>query len=159
MVAEQEKKAVRGKWLYWTGGVLTGALAIILSEGVMIATTKAFGVAKATLLRVVFTIPASWMVIYLATRARLNVGFSQWLAKREASLSKRARMAVEGGKWFVIGNTALFLGPIITSILMLMIGFKARLVYVYAAVFAVIVAWLWAAFYSGMLWGLAKIFV
>ena len=147
------------KVLYWLGGILIGALGIVFSEGTMIAATKMFGVTKATLLRVLFTIPASWLVIYLATQAHASTRFTRWLINREAHLSKSAKLAVSGGKWFIIANTAIFLGPVIASILMLMIGFSGKKVYVYSAICAVMCAWLWSAFYSGMLWGLAKFFV
>lgn len=142
--------------LYWLIGVFFAILFVVFMEGSLIATTKLFGVARATLIRVSITIPLSWLVIYLATKSGRSLGFSNWIKAKEAKLSKSAKAAFEGGKFLVVLNTAVFLGPIIASILMLMIGVKAKLVYVYAVICAFLCAWLWSMFYCGMLWGIAK---
>ena len=146
------------KNLYWIVGVILAILSIAFVEGTLIATTKIFGVTKATLIRVSFTIPLSWLVIFLATKSKKNVHFSNWFASKEAKLSRKAQVAVEGGKFIAIVNTAIFLGPIIASILMLMVGLKAQRVYIYAVLCAFLSAWLWCAFYSGMLCGLGRLF-
>ena len=142
--------------LYWLIGALFAILFVIFMEGSLIATTKLFGVARATLIRVSITIPLSWLVIYLATKSDRSFHFSNWLKEKEARLSKSAKVALQGGKFLAVLNTAIFLGPIIASILMLMIGIKARLVYIYAVISALLCAWLWSMFYCGMLWGIAK---
>lgn len=145
------------KNILWLLGASAAAAALILTEGSIIVATKIFGVTKATLLRVVFTIPLSWLVIYLATRSKKSFGFSSWLEARQAKLSGKARAAVEGGKFLVVVNTAIFLGPIVASILMLMIGITLQRIYIYAVLCAFLSAWLWAAFYSGLLCQLARI--
>lgn len=145
------------KNMYWIIGGSLAILFLIFTEGSLIVATKLFGVMKATLLRVLVTIPFSWAVIYLSTKTNRSYQLSNWLAKREARLSKYARMTVEGGKFLVVLNVAIFFGPIVASILMLMIGLKAKMVYFYAVLCALLSAWLWSAFYSGMLWGVGKV--
>ena len=146
------------KNLYWLVGILFAIIVVVFLEGSLIVTTKFLGVTKATLLRVSFTIPLSWIVIYLATKSNSNIYFRTWLAKKEANLSKRARTVVNGGKVIAVLNAALFLGPIIASILMLMIGIEIKRIYLYAVGCALLCAWAWCAFYAGVFWGLGKIF-
>lgn len=144
--------------MYWLAGILITVIGLTFVEGSLILTTKLFGVTKATLIRVSCTIPLSWLVIYLSTKTRRSFRFSNWLAAKEAGLSKTAKTALKGGKIIAVVNTAAFLGPIIASILMLMMGVKARKAYIYAVPCAFLCAWLWCAFYSGMLWGIGKVF-
>lgn len=146
------------KNLHWLAGILLTAGAFIFTEGSLIATTKVLGVTKATLLRVSFTIPISWFVIYLSTKSKSSRRFHDWLARKEASLSRRAQVVMKSGKAIAVLNAAIFLGPIIASILMLMIGIEAKRAYLYAIFCAILCAWTWCAFYSGMFWGLGKIF-
>jgi hypothetical protein len=148
--------AVLRKNILWLLGAIAALTALILIEGSMVVTTKLFGVMKATLLRVVITIPLSWLVIYLATRSKKSFRFTNWLAARQAKLSNKARVAIEGGKFVVVVNTAIFLGPIVASILMLMVGITPRRIYGYAVLCAFLSAWLWSAFYSGLLWQLTR---
>lgn len=145
------------KNLYWFAGVVLTTAALIFTEGTLIVTARTLGVLKATALRAVFTIPLSFLVIYLATKSNHNHRFQSWLKKKEAELSSRVRAVVDGGKALAVLNTALFLGPIIASILMLMIGFEARKVYVYAFFLAIASAWAWCSFYSGLFLGVEKI--
>jgi len=158
------KKVLTGHWtddmrrsLLWLAGVVVTVSAVLFTEGTIIAATKLFGVTRATLLRVVFTIPLSWLVIYLATRSKKSLGFTKWLDERQRKLSGKAKAAVEGGKFLVVVNTAIFLGPIVASILMLMLGISGRRIYAYAVICAFLSAWLWAAFYGGILCELARI--
>jgi hypothetical protein len=150
-------EAVR-KNIYWVTGILLTVFCVVIGEGMLIVTTKVFGVVKATFLRVLFTIPLSWLVIYLATRYGRSPYFQAWLEKKKAGLSDRARAIVKGGEVLAIANAAIFLGPIIASILMLMIGLAARRVYFYAVLCALLCAWVWCLVYSGVLWGLGKVF-
>lgn len=156
------KKVFKDSWiddmrrsLLWLAGVIVAVSAVLFTEGTIIAATKFFGVVRATLLRVVFTIPLSWLVIYLATRSKKSLKFTKWLDERQRKLSGKAKAAVEGGKFLVVANTAIFLGPIVASILMLMLGVSGRRSY--AVICAFVSAWLWAAFYGGILCELARI--
>ena len=127
-------------------------------EGSLLATTKIFGIMKATLIRVSFTIPLSWLAIYLLSNTNTSARVREWFAKKQARLSKRAKIALEGGKFLIVVNTAIFLGPILASILMLMIGVQVKRVYFYAVLSALLSAWLWACFYGGVCWSFDKIF-
>ncbi|MDD5422290.1 MAG: hypothetical protein WC592_04975 [Candidatus Omnitrophota bacterium] len=146
------------KDVYWIAGIALTAVGFIFTEGTLIATTKMFGVVRATLLRVVFTIPLSWLVIYLSTNADVSLRFRDWVEKKREGLSSRAQAIVKGGEFIAVLNTTVFLGPIIASILMSMIGVNTRRIYLYAVFCAFLSAWAWCAFYSGMFWGLGKIF-
>jgi len=145
------------KNFYWITGLLITALGFIFFEGWLIVSAKVFGPLRATALISALTIPPSWLIIYLSTRYGNTGRFGEWLSKKEASLSRRAQRAVEGGKFVAILNTTVFLGPIITSILMLMLGFESRKVYFYAVISAVICAAIWCSFYSGLFWSFEKI--
>lgn len=127
-------------------------------EGSFLVTTKIFGIVKAALIRVTFTIPLSWLAIFLCARTNVSVRTRGWFEKKQAQLSKRAQMALKGGKFFVVVNTAIFLGPVLASILMLMIDIKVRRAYFYAILCALLSAWFWACFYGGVCWSFDKIF-
>ena len=145
------------KKLYWIAGILLTILGLIVTEGSLIATTRIFGVMKATLIRVAFTIPLSWLAIYLCAGTNTSAKVRAWFAKKQASLSGRARLAVAGGEFLVILNTAVFLGPIIASILMIMVGVQGKRLYFYAVLCALLCAWTWSCFYGGVCWSIGKI--
>ena len=146
------------KKLYWLGGTLLAVLGIILLEATVIATIKIFGVVKATFIRVAFTIPLSWIAIYLCLGTNTTANIRSWVSRKQAALSKRAQLALSGGKFFVILNTAIFLGPILASILMIMVGIQGKKLYLYAVLCALLSAWTWSCFYGGVCWSFAKIF-
>ena len=144
------------KRLYWFAGILLAILGVIVAEGSLIATTKLFGILKATLLRVSFTIPLSWLAIFLCAKANVSARVRGWILEKQARLSKRARLAVKGGEFFVILNTTIFLGPILASILMVMLGIRGKKIYLYAVLCALLCAWMWCCFYGGVCWGVTK---
>lgn len=145
------------KNLYWIAGILLTILGLIFTEGSLIATTKIFGVMKATLIRVAFTIPLSWLAIYLCESTQTSAKVRAWFDKKKASLSGKAKLAIAGGKFLVIVNTAVFLGPIVASILMIMVGVHGKRLYFYAVLCALLSAWAWSSFYGGVCWGCAKV--
>ncbi len=145
------------KAFVWTVGTLLTILGIVIFEGSLIAATKIFGIMKATLIRVVFTIPLSWLAIFLCAGTNASANVRGWFEKKQASLSRKAQLAVAGGKFFIIINTAIFLGPILASILMLMVDIRVNRVYFYAVLCALLSAWAWSCFYGGVWWGIGKI--
>ena len=147
---------MKNKKLYWIIGIIFTILGLAIPEGSLIATTRVFGVMKATLIRVAFTIPLSWLAIYLSAGTNTSAKVRAWFASKQASLSERARLAVKGGEFLVIVNTAIFLGPILASILMVMIGIQGKRLYFYAVLCALLCAWVWSGFYSGICWGICK---
>ncbi len=149
---------ILNKKTYLASGFLLAVLGLVLMEGSFLATVKLFGIMKATLIRVVFTIPLSWLAIYLFGNTNTSARIRDWFQKKQESLSRRAQLAVEGGKFFIIVNTAIFLGPVIASILMLMVGIEKKRIYYYAVICAFLSAWLWSCFYGGVCWGFGKIF-
>ena len=149
---------MKNKKLYWIIGVLLTIAGLIITEGSLIATTRIFGIMKATLIRVAFTIPLSWLAIFLCAGTNTSAKARAWFAQKQSSLSERARLAVAGGEFLVILNTTIFLGPIVASILMVMIGVQGKRIYFYAVLCALLCAWAWSCFYGGVFWGLGKIF-
>ena len=143
--------------LYWIAGILLTVLGLIITEGSLVATTRIFGVMKATLIRVAFTIPLSWLAIYLCASTHTSANIRAWFAKKQAALSEKARLAVAGGEFLVVVNTAIFLGPILASILMVMIGVQGKRIYFYSALCALLCAWAWSSFYGGVCWWFCKI--
>ena len=148
---------MKNKKLLWILGIALTILGLIVTEGSLIATTRIFGVMKATLIRVAFTIPLSWLAIFLCAPTNTSAKVRAWFTNKQASLSKRAKLAVAGGEFLVIVNTAIFLGPILASILMVMIGIQGKRLYFYAVLCALLCAWVWSGFYSGICWGICKI--
>ncbi|MFA6320380.1 MAG: hypothetical protein WCY36_00795 [Candidatus Omnitrophota bacterium] len=145
------------KKVYFSSGVLIAIAGIIFIEGSFAVTVKLFGVVKATFIRMLFTIPLSWFAIFLFANANVSIRVRKWITKKQESLSRRAQLAIEGGKFFIIVNTAIFLGPILASILMLMVGIQGRRVYFYAVLCALLSAWIWSCFYGGVCWGFTKV--
>ena len=148
---------LRNKKLYWIAGILLTILGLIFTEGSIIVTTKIFGVMKATLIRVAFTIPLSWLAIFLCEGANTSANVRAWFKKKQDSLSGKARLAMAGGKFFVIVSTAVFLGPILASILMIMVGVQGKRLYFYAVLCALLCAWAWSCFYGGVCWGVTRV--
>jgi len=151
------KKSLREN-LYWITGIFLTVIGFIFFEGWLIFASKKFGALKATAIISAITIPVSWVVIYLAVISKAGSPFGRWLAKKEEHLSRRAKAAVESGKFIVILNTSVIFGPILASILMLMLGLDHRKVYVYSAFSAILCAGIWCSFYAGVFWGIGKIF-
>ncbi len=149
---------LRNKKIYWIFGILSAILGLIVTEGSMIVTTKMFGVMKATLIRVAFTIPLSWLAIFLCAGTNTSAKVRAWFAGKKASLSRKAQLAMTGGKFLVIVNTAVFLGPILASILRVRVGAHGKRLYFYAALCALLSAWVWSCFYGSVCWGFGKIF-
>lgn len=145
------------KKLYWIAVIALAILGFIITEGSLIATTKIFGIMKATLIRAAFTIPLSWLAIFLCAGTNTGAKVRAWFAKKEASLSERARLAIAGGEFLAIVNTAIFLGPILASVLMVMIGVHGKRIYFYAVLCALLCAWTWSSFYGGVCWWFGKI--
>ena len=98
----------KNKKLYWFAGILLTVLGLAFTEGSLLATTKLFGVIKATLIRVAFTIPLSWLAIYLSAKTNTSARVRNWILKKQAELSGRARAAVAGGEFFMILTTTIF---------------------------------------------------
>lgn len=141
----------------WLGGSVTAVVVFILAEGWLILTVKFFGFLWSTVIVTVIPLLIAWGVIYISARSRNIKRFNDWLTRKEEALSKRAKKAAEGGKFIAVFNTALLLGPIIASILMLMLGVDRRRIYVYAVFCAILCAVAWCGFYSGIFWGIHSV--
>ncbi|MBL7157081.1 MAG: hypothetical protein ISS92_02835 [Candidatus Omnitrophica bacterium] len=142
----------------WFTSIAVTALFYIFAEGWVILAAKLYGALWATVIVSAVTTPVVWLVIYMATRSNANRFLRDWLAKKEAELSKRAKVAVKGGKIFAVLNATIFLGPILASLLMLILGIAVRRVYVYAVLSAILCAGVWCSLYAGVFWGISKIF-
>ncbi|MDD5439703.1 MAG: hypothetical protein PHS37_05925 [Candidatus Omnitrophica bacterium] len=152
-----EKMALVKNNLHIIIGIVGTVIGFIFAEGWLIATARFCGALWGTVIVSVVTIPLSWLIIYLSAH-NTNRGFREWLADKEAGLSRRAQAAVKGGKTLVLVNTLIFLGPVVMSILMLMFGFERRKAYLYSGVGAVFCAGIWCSFYAGMWWGVDRLF-
>ncbi len=103
------------------------------------------------------TLLLSWIVIYVSSRAR-NIGrFRDWLKEQEVELSGRAKTAVQGGKVLAVANTAVFLGPMVAAVLMLMLGIRKEKVYLYSIFCSLLCAVVWSGFYSGIFWEIHRV--
>jgi len=142
----------------WFAGIAVTALAFIFAEGWIMLAVKLFGGLWATVIVSAVTTPVAWLVIYMATRSNVNRFLKDWISKKEAELSRKAKAAVKGGEVLVVLNTTIFLGPIIASLLMLILGVAVRKVYVYAVLSAILCAGIWCSLYAGVFWEISKIF-
>ncbi len=118
---------------------------------------KLFGFWGGAAIVTLVTLILSWIVIYVSSGAR-NIGrFRDWFKEKEVELSGKARCAVQGGKTLVVANAAVFLGPMVAALLMLMLGVRRDKVYFYSIFCSLLCAVLWSGFYSGIFWGIHKI--
>lgn len=147
------KKGI-AKDLSWLGGITLTVIAFIFAEGWLILAVKLFGFAMATVIVTIVTLFLSWLVIYASSGSH-NIGrFRDWLLRKEGNLSGQAKVAMKSGKMLAVLNTTVFLGPIVASVLMLMLGFERRRVYVYSIFCALLCAIIWCGLYSGIFWGI-----
>ena len=145
------------KNILWLGGITVTVLWYIFAEGWLIAVVKLFGFWGGAAIVTLVSLILSWLVIYVSSGAH-NIGrFRDWLKEKEAGLSGKAKAAMQGGKTLVVANTAVFLGPMVAAILMLMLGIQKNKVYIYSIFCALLCAVVWSGFYSGVFWGIHKI--
>ena len=145
------------KWLLWLGGITLTVLWYVFAEGWLILVVKLFGFWGGTAIVTLVTLAIAWGVIWFASGVGKSGRFASWLKEEEAGLSQRAKAAVNGGKALVVANTAIFLGPMVAAILMLMFGIERGKVYIYSIYCAFLCAIVWSAFYSGIFWGIREI--
>ena len=88
--------SLAGLVAYLLAGILLTIVGLIFTEGSLIVTTRIFGVMKATLIRVAFTIPLSWLAIFLCEGTKTSAKVRAWFARKKASLSRKAQLAVTG---------------------------------------------------------------
>ncbi|MFA6079406.1 MAG: hypothetical protein WC779_06655 [Candidatus Omnitrophota bacterium] len=142
--------------LSWIGGIALTVLIYIFAEGWLILVVKIFGFTIGTAIVTLVTLALSWLVIYYSSGAR-NIGkFRDWIKEKEGHLSTVAKGAMNGGKALAVVNTTVFLGPIVASILMLMLGLDRKRVYIYSVMCALGTAIIWCGLYSGVFWGIHK---
>lgn len=146
------------KGMLWLGGIGAAVLFYILAEAWLILVVKVFGFFAGAAIVTLVTLMLSWLVIYVSSGSRDVGRFRNWIKKREAELSGRAKAALEGGMALMVANTAVFLGPMVAAILMLMLGVRKEKAYFYSVFCAILCAVVWSGFYSGVFWGIGKIF-
>ncbi len=118
---------------------------------------KLFGFWGGAAIVTLVTLILSWIVIYVSSGTR-NIGrFRDWLKEKEVELSGKAKAAVQGGKVLVVANTAVFLGPMVAALLMLMLGIRRNKIYLYSIFCSLLCAVVWSGFYSGIFWEIRKI--
>ena len=141
----------------WLGGIAITVIWFVFAEGWLILVVKLFGFWGGTAIVTLVTLILSWIVIYVSSRAR-NIGrFRYWLKEKEVELSGKVKSALEGGKALVVVNTAIFLGPMVAALLMLMLGVRRNKVYFYSIFCSLLCAVVWSGFYSGIFLGIHKI--
>jgi hypothetical protein len=149
-----DRPAAADKNAYWFGGIGLTVLGYIFGEGWIIVAVKVLGFTAATFIVTVITMLLAWGVIYVISGSAKVTFIHDWLIKKEEAMSRRAQMAVKGGKALAVLNAAVFLGPIISAMLMLAFGFERKKVYVYSVYCAFLCAAVWCGLYSGMFWGI-----
>ena len=156
---QANKKKGITNYLSWLGGIALTVIWFIFAEAWLIIVVKIFGFWGGTAIVTLVTLVMSWIVIYISSRARNVTRFRVWLKRKEAELSGRAKQALRGGKVLVVANTAVFLGPMFAALLMLMLGARRKRVYFYSIFNSLLCAVVWSGFYSGIFWGIHKMFV
>ena len=145
------------KGLGWMGGIGLTVLGYVLAEGWLIAVVKIFGFWGGALIVMLVTLVLSWIVTYFASGACKAGRFQNWLKQKEVELSGKMKAAMQGGKTLVVINVAIFLGPMVAALLMLMLGIGKNKVYFYSIFSCLLCAVFWSGFYSGIFWGIHKI--
>ena len=151
------KDATKKMTLLGSGAILA-ILGYLLGEGWIMVTAKHLGFIKGSLFVSAITVSVCWVVVYLLCDIRFSAVVRNWFKEKEAILSHKAKMAVEGGKFAVIANTAIFISPTLAAVLMVMLGIEGRRLYAYAALGAVSCSVLRCAVYCGVFWGAGKLF-
>lgn len=145
------------KNLCWLGGITLTVVWYIFAEGWLILMVKLFGFTLSMVIVTLILIALSWIVIYVSSGSR-NIGrFREWLKEKEGELSGKAKAAMGPGKVLVVANTAVFLGPMVSAILMLMLGLQRKKVYIYSIFCAFLCAISWCGFYSGIFWEIHRV--
>lgn len=143
----------------WIAGILFTIIGFVFAEGWIILAVDVLGFVKSTIVVAVISIIFSWVVIYLSAKSSGNNFLKEWFSKKETEMTKHAKIALKSGKFIAVVNTAVFLGPIFASLLMLVLGIETKKVYIYAIFCAFLCASVWCGLYSGVFWGVDKIFV
>ncbi|MEW5757946.1 MAG: hypothetical protein AB1755_00530 [Candidatus Omnitrophota bacterium] len=146
------------KYLCWLGGGIATVLWYIFAEGWLILMVDLFGFFGSTIIVTLVTVILSWLIIYASKNSSKLDRLQNWLVGKEGDLSKKAQAAMKSGKILVVANTAIFLGPMVATFLMLMMGIKAKKVYIYSIFCALLCAIVWCGLYSGIFWEIHKIF-
>lgn len=144
--------------LGWAGGITLTVLWYILAEGWLILVVKLFGFAGSMAIVTLVTLVLAWIVLYISSSSR-NIGrFRDWLLEKEKELSGRAKKAaVKGGKVLAVANTAVFLGPMVAAVLMLMFGIEKKKIYIYLVFCSLLCALFWCSLYSGIFWEINRL--
>lgn len=145
------------KYLCWLGGIVATVIWYVFSEAWLILMVDLFGFAWSTIIVTIATLALSWLVIYASVNSNKLSRLRDWLVGKEGNLSKKVQVAMKSGKVLVVANTAIFLGPMVAAFLMLMLGLKARKVYIYSIFCALLCAIFWCGLYSGIFWEIHKI--
>lgn len=145
------------KIFYWLSGITLTALWYIFAEGWLILVVKIFGFFWGSIIVTLVTFLLACIVIHLATGSHKFTKFSEWLKEKEESLSNRAKTAVTGGKVLAVANTAIFLGPMVSAILLLMFNIEKKKVYLYSVFCSILCAVFWSGFYSGVFLGISHL--
>ncbi len=154
-----DRDAVTARSLRWFGGIALTVLVYIFAEGWLILVVKIFGFKAGTVIVTLVTLILSWMVIYFSSGSRGIGRFRDWFLEKERNLSIYAKGAMNGGKTLAVVNTTILLGPIVASILMLMLGLERKKVYIYSIICALMCAIFWCGFYSGIFWGIHTVVI
>ncbi len=143
----------------WVSGAIVAGAGVIFYESFWAGLVKYAGFQRASLGRFIFTLVISWVVIRLASGSRHSLRVREWLSEKEARMSERAKKIAAGGKFLAVINTAIFLGPPIASILMIVLGIGIRRVYLYALLCSLLAAGVWCGLYSGIFWTWGRVFI
>ncbi|MDD5085562.1 MAG: hypothetical protein PHE61_05940 [Candidatus Omnitrophica bacterium] len=143
--------------LCWAGGITLTALWYIFAEGWLILVVKFFGFVWGTVIVTAVTLALAWIVLYVSSGSRSIGRFRDWLLEKEKELSGRAKAAVKGGQVLAIANTAVFLGPMVAAVLMLMLGIDRKRIYFYLIPCSLLCAVVWCGLYSGIFWEIHRI--
>lgn len=140
--------------------LLAGFLSVILflfAESWLILAAKVFGPIFGVLVCFSIMTPIVWLVIFLTYQNSGGTKFQNWITSKEIKLSKRMQMAAKYGKFITIVITAVTLGPLLSAVLMLLLGYKRRKNYIYSTLCSLLCYLIWVPLYSGVWWGIAQI--
>jgi len=141
----------------WLVAAFLSVVLFLFAESWLILAAKVFGPILGILVCFSIMTPIVWLIIFLAYRENGETKFRNWITEQETKLSKKMQIAAKYGKFMAIVFTAVTLGPILSAILMLLLGYKCRNNFVYSTLCSLLCYVVWVPFYSGVWWGIARI--
>lgn len=130
--------------------IFFSVIMFLFAESWLILAAKVFGPIWGTIICFSIATPISWLVIFMTEWSRSGSKIRDWLSNQELRLSKRKKMVAKYGKFIVVIITAITMGPILSALLLAMLGCEVWKNYIYSTLCSLLCYSIWCSFYSGL---------